>query len=141
MSMNKINSKGNFIAAVIAASLIGLITGAFIRIVVWKPEVKKLKKTHIVYRNIDVNELRKNVSFHGNLKDYNLLKKYYMEHGQYERIFYYSLLMADKYNHPQAYKDVSNALDSVFSHYGIEPMDRESNMIAEHYYRLGQSFH
>lgn len=141
MSMKKINSKGNFIAAVIFASLIGLITGAFIKIVVCESKVKRVKKAHIVYRTIDVNELRKSVSIHGNLKDYNLLKRYYMENGQYERIFYYSLLMADKYNHPQAYKDVSNALDSAFSHYGIEPMDSESKIIADNYYRLGQSFH
>lgn len=58
-------------------------------------------------------------SLMGNIDDYNELKRSLVENKQYERLLYYSYIMADRYDYKPARKDVIDILRTSYQKYGL----------------------
>lgn len=78
------------------------------------------------------NELKKAVMFEGDKKAYRSLSIVYLDYSFSEEFLLYALIMANKYDHPQAYFDVFKCLTGVFFD-DLSKMDKNTANIAINY--------
>ena len=103
---------------------LGLVFGAFLHftchIGTEKKDVSNTVKDRIVYMNVD--ELRVKAR-NGDKSAYKYLKEYFHRKGHSEEIFYYAMVMSDKYHDYTACNDVCSSLRIAFENYRLGEYD------------------
>ena len=95
-----------------------------------------IEKDTLIYKNVD--DLRVQ-AINGNIQAYKYLKKYFQRKGHPEEIFYYALVMSDKYHEYTACNDVCNSIRSIFKRYNLGKYDTEFRNIILHYQNKSDS--
>jgi hypothetical protein len=78
------------------------------------------------------DELKKSVIFEGDTKAYRSLSIAYLDYSYSEELLLYALIMANKYDHPQAYFDVFKCLIGVYFN-ELTKIDKTTANIAINY--------
>ncbi len=78
------------------------------------------------------DKLKKAVLYKGDTKAYRLLSRAYLNYAIRQEFLLYAMIMANKYDHPQAYFDVLNSLTKVFWD-DLTKMDERSAEMAIEY--------
>ncbi len=81
---------------------------------------------------ISESELKKAILYNGNTSAYDELNISYLDHSIQEEFLFYALIMANKYDYPQAYFDVYFYLTQFFST-DISNIDDKSAKLAIEY--------
>lgn len=119
---------------------LGLVFGAFLHftchIGMEKKDVPNTVKDRIVYMNVD--ELRIKAR-NGDKQAYKYLKEYFQRKGHSEEIFYYAMVMSDKYHDYTACNDVCSSLRIAFEKYRLGEYDAETKQIISYYQFLSDS--
>ena len=58
-------------------------------------------------------------SLHGNIEDYNKLKKHLIENNKPEELLYYSYIMADRFDYEPARKDIVDVIEKGYDKYKL----------------------
>lgn len=95
-----------------------------------------IEKDTLIYKNVD--DLRVQTK-NGNIEAYKYLKKYFQGKDHSEEIFYYALVMADKYHEYTACNDVCNSIRSIFKKYNLGGYDTETRDIISYYQNKSDS--
>lgn len=77
-------------------------------------------------------DLKKSILYNGDTNAYDKLSISYLDHSIQEEFLFYALIMANKYDYPQAYFDVYFYLTQTFSN-DINNMDEHSAKLAIDY--------
>ena len=99
-------------------------------------DVSNTVKDRIVYMNVD--ELRIKAR-NGDKQAYKYLKEYFQRKGHSEEIFYYAMVMSDKYHDYTACNDVCSSLRIAFEKYRLGEYDAETKQIISYYQFLSDS--
>ncbi len=62
----------------------------------------------------NITELKESVLYNGDIGAYNELDIAYLDHTFQEEFLLYAMIMANKYNYPQAYYDVFTCLTDIY---------------------------
>ena len=115
-------------------SVSGIISGDYIYNVI-KPE-GNIRMTHPIYV-ISTDPLKSDILMYGDTAAYIQLKGEFSQKRPYD-IFYYALIMANKYNYHKACYDVYKSLVSIYAlNPALGEMDSVSISIANEYLRRG----
>lgn len=81
---------------------------------------------------VSESELKKAVLYDGSTSAYDELSVSYLDHNFQEEFLFYAMIMANKYDYPQAYFDVYFYLTQTFSR-DIKSIDERSAKLAIEY--------
>lgn len=87
---------------------------------------------------MNVDELRVKAR-NGDKSAYKYLKEYFHRKGHSEEIFYYAMVMSDKYHDYTACNDVCSSLRIAFENYRLGEYDAETKQIISYYQFLSDS--
>ena len=121
------------ICLAILAFLAGAETEYFFRLLPYLPPPPPTRP----FLSVQSDLLKDDIVERGSVSSYMKLKDYLREHYSYD-IFYYALLMSNKYGYVEANYDVYNSLISIYKdNPALGKIDSVSNVIAFEYLKRG----
>ena len=79
----------------------------------------------ITYKSTEIQRLKAG-SLKGSIEDYEKLKEKLYKGRKYVFLFYYSYIMADRYDYLPAKKDVIAIINRLYKEYHLEPIDKDT---------------
>lgn len=120
--------------------LIGLwISCSFGRLIRFEHDLAKTETIVIPCINLFDSEREKAILSSGDIDSYHFVRDSISRDtmSKYPTHLFFSMVMADVYNYPNACFDVYKAISDIYTIGGIE-MDNESKMLLHHYLRKGK---